>query len=73
MRLFLSFTHFLALLLLSSIARGEPVAKADGYHGIWYFNQPTKDEYRYQYSGGFATYPKPLGLNARSNISQNRR
>lgn len=30
----------------------------DGYRGIWYFNQPTKDEYRYKYSGGFATYPQ---------------
>ncbi|MBI5384945.1 MAG: BNR-4 repeat-containing protein [Verrucomicrobia bacterium] len=33
-------------------------AKADGYRGIWYFNQPTKDEYRYKYSGGMATYPQ---------------
>lgn len=30
----------------------------DGYRGIWYMNQPTKDEYRYKYSGGFATYPQ---------------
>ena len=30
--------------------------KADGYRGIWYSNQPTKDEYRYKYSGGMATY-----------------
>lgn len=30
----------------------------DGYRGIWYYNQPTKDEYRYKYSGGFATYPQ---------------
>jgi hypothetical protein len=31
---------------------------ADGYRGIWYMNQPTKDEYHYKYSGGFATYPQ---------------
>ncbi len=30
--------------------------KADGYRGIWYFNQPTGDEYRYKYSGGLGTY-----------------
>ena len=30
----------------------------DGYRGIWYENQPVKDEYRYKYSGGFATYPQ---------------
>jgi hypothetical protein len=30
----------------------------DGYRGIWYENQPTKDEYHYKYSGGFATYPQ---------------
>lgn len=30
----------------------------DGYRGIWYFNQPTKDEYKFKYSGGFATYPQ---------------
>ena len=35
-----------------------PLAVDDGYRGIWYFNQPTKDEYRYKYSGGFATYPQ---------------
>jgi len=29
---------------------------ADGYHGIWYANQPTHDEYRYKYSGGLGTY-----------------
>ena len=30
----------------------------DGYRGIWYYNQPSKDEYKYKYSGGFATYPQ---------------
>jgi hypothetical protein len=38
----------LALLLLS----------LDGYNGIWYFNQPSNDQYVYKYSGGFATYPQ---------------
>ncbi|MDB6029622.1 MAG: hypothetical protein JWM68_5845 [Verrucomicrobiales bacterium] len=36
----------------------EPLPKDDGYRGIWYFNQPSKDEYKYKYSGGFATYPQ---------------
>ena len=31
-------------------------AKADGYRGIWYFNQPQKNEYAYKYSGGLGTY-----------------
>jgi len=31
-------------------------AKADGYRGIWYFCQPSNDEYRYVYSGGLGTY-----------------
>ncbi len=29
---------------------------ADGYRGIWYFNQPSHDEYVYKYSGGLGTY-----------------
>lgn len=32
----------------------------DGYRGIWDFNQPTKDEYKFKYSGGMATYPQQL-------------
>jgi len=43
-------------------AEAEPtagkLATDDGYRGIWYFNQPTKDGYRFKYSGGFATYPQ---------------
>ena len=31
-------------------------AKADGYRGIWYMNQPSHDEYVYKYSGGLGTY-----------------
>ena len=30
--------------------------KADGFRGIWYFNQPSQDEYVYKYSGGLGTY-----------------
>ena len=30
--------------------------KDTGYRGIWYFNQPTNDEYVYKYSGGLGTY-----------------
>lgn len=30
--------------------------KEDGYRGIWYFNQPSNDEYVYKYSGGLGTY-----------------
>src|SRR5439155_4478487 len=32
--------------------------QAEGYSGIWYMNQPSADDYRYKYSGGFATYPQ---------------
>ncbi|MHC4110506.1 MAG: BNR-4 repeat-containing protein [Planctomycetota bacterium] len=31
-------------------------SKDDGYHGIWYMNQPSGDEYVYKYSGGLGTY-----------------
>ncbi|MDR0337359.1 MAG: BNR-4 repeat-containing protein [Planctomycetaceae bacterium] len=31
--------------------------KDDGYRGIWYHNQPSKDEYVFKYSGGLGTYP----------------
>ncbi|MFP4057274.1 MAG: BNR-4 repeat-containing protein [Candidatus Brocadiia bacterium] len=30
--------------------------EADGYRGIWYFNQPSGDKYKYKYSGGLGTY-----------------
>ncbi len=43
--------------LANAIAE-DPLAVEDGYRGIWYFNQPSQDEYRYKYSGGFATYPQ---------------
>ncbi|MGJ5815508.1 BNR-4 repeat-containing protein [Paludibaculum fermentans] len=37
---------------------GAQPRKDDGYRGIWYFNQPSDDQYVYKYSGGFATYPQ---------------
>jgi hypothetical protein len=46
---------FLALALTTFAAHAE---QADGYRGIWYYNQPSHDEYKYKYSGGFATYPQ---------------
>lgn len=30
--------------------------RADGYRGIWYYNQKSNDEYVYKYSGGLGTY-----------------
>ncbi len=30
--------------------------KFDGYRGIWYYNQPSEDEYKFKYSGGLGTY-----------------
>src|SRR3712207_513247 len=41
-----------------SLPGSETSATVDGYHGIWYYNQPSKDKYVYKYSGGFATYPQ---------------
>ncbi len=37
---------------------GGKLQPEDGYRGIWYYNQATKDEYKFKYSGGFATYPQ---------------
>jgi len=45
----------LLVVLLAFAAAGE-FEKADGYRGIWYYNQATKDEYAYKYSGGLGTY-----------------
>ncbi|MBN1506503.1 MAG: BNR-4 repeat-containing protein [Sedimentisphaerales bacterium] len=30
--------------------------KDTGYRGVWYMNQPLKNEYRFKYSGGMATF-----------------
>jgi hypothetical protein len=55
------------LLALSALAGARPgraqeppviPTREDGYRGIWYMNQPSGDDYRYKYSGGFATYPQ---------------
>ncbi|MCS7026592.1 MAG: BNR repeat-containing protein [Bryobacteraceae bacterium] len=50
-------TWFLAAALFAGPALGEVPVVLDGYRGIWYSNQPSHDEYRFKYSGGFATYP----------------
>jgi hypothetical protein len=34
----------------------EDLGTADGYRGIWYYNQKSGDEYVYKYSGGLGTY-----------------
>src|SRR5262245_54095693 len=51
-----------------AILNPAPQPKGDGYRGIWYFNQPSNDQYRYKYSGGFATYPQqhlPIAIYAK--------
>lgn len=57
-----------ALVLLSAFAFAEQLPKDDGYRGIWYSNQPSRDQYHYKYSGGFATYPQqhaPIAIYSR--------
>ena len=44
--------------LLAAATFAAELPRDSGYSGIWYYNQPTKDEYVYKYSGGFATYPQ---------------
>jgi len=44
--------------LALQVCVGAPHPKDDGYRGIWYYNQGTKDEYKFKYSGGMATYPQ---------------
>jgi hypothetical protein len=49
------------LMLLASVPgvlSSAVFPKDDGYRGIWYANQRSKDEYKFKYSGGFATYPQ---------------
>ena len=46
----------------------ETRKEADGYRGIWYFNQPQDNEYVYKYSGGLGTYcakHRPLAVYAK--------
>jgi hypothetical protein len=48
-------------------AEVKTLPTADGYQGIWYFNQPSNDEYKYKYSGGLGTYCAkhiPLAIHA---------
>ena len=53
------FLFAICLIAFSSQAQTGGVLEADdGYRGIWYYNQPTRDEYKFKYSGGFATYPQ---------------
>lgn len=52
------FAAICALFVSESVTLNQ---KADGYRGIWYYNQPSKDQYIYKYSGGFATYPQQQG------------
>ncbi len=51
---------FTSLLLAALIAADEPrtLARAEGYVGCWYSIGATKDEYKFKYSGGLATYPQ---------------
>lgn len=49
---------FVLFTLLPSATLLAQQLKDDGYRGIWYANQPSQDEYKYKYSGGFATYPQ---------------
>jgi hypothetical protein len=44
---------------LATLVAAEPETshRDTGYRGVWYSNQSSGDEYRYKYSGGFATYP----------------
>ena len=51
----------MALAALRSIGQETKIktlSADDGYRGIWYMNQPSKDAYKYKYSGGLATYPQ---------------
>lgn len=58
------FTQAMSVILLTtSLAPGQQPASApaqavrfDGYRGIWWGQEPTKDEYSYKYSGGLGTY-----------------
>jgi hypothetical protein len=61
MRSFLKFTFATTIAVAASIvdvAFSAPAPTANGYHGIWYSNQATGDEYKFKYSGGYATYPQ---------------
>lgn len=44
--------------LIACLLAADPLPAAEGFSGIWYMMQPTKDAFGYKYSGGFATYPQ---------------
>src|SRR5262249_39974791 len=56
--------HFFVLILATAASssvraiQAAPAPTVGGYRGIWYSNQSTRDEYKFKYSGGFATYPQ---------------
>lgn len=55
-------TNFLIAAILTGLlvlpTQATPPEVANGYRGVWYMNQPTRDEYVYKYSGGLGTYPQ---------------
>lgn len=61
--------YVLTLLSAAGLLAGQPLEKDEGYRGIWYYNQPSGDEFVYKYSGGFATYPQqqsPIAIYSRA-------
>ncbi|TWU10409.1 BNR-4 repeat-containing protein [Allorhodopirellula heiligendammensis] len=56
------------LILATSVSADSPptaAATADGYRGLWYFNQRIGGEFVYKYSGGLGTYcakHKPMAV-----------
>ena len=66
--LVLALLSFDSGLLALAQDRQDPLPRDDGYRGIWYMNQPSKDEFKYKYSGGFATYPQqhvPIAIHSK--------
>ena len=57
-RNFFKVSVVLLTLTLALFTQASSFPKDDGYRGIWYFNQASNDEYKFKYSGGFATYPQ---------------
>jgi hypothetical protein len=48
--------RLVTVLLACSAIAAQASQKMDGYRGIWYYNQPSGDQYVYKYSGGLGTY-----------------
>lgn len=58
-KILLILTCFLLFSISSIYSQDDKITlnlKDTGYHGIWYMNQPSNDEYVYKYSGGLGTY-----------------